>query len=42
MEKMPDVARRVDEMFAAARDADAAERDTHPEEDEPRGDGTER
>lgn len=42
LEKMPDVARRVDEMFAAARDADAAERDTHPEEDEPRRDGTER
>ena len=42
LEKMPDVARRVDEMFAAARDADAAERDTHPEEDEPRGDGTKR
>jgi ribonuclease Z len=40
LETMPDVARRVDAMFAAARDAEAADRDQHRDEDDARGDAT--
>lgn len=38
LETMPDVARRVDAMFAAAREAEAFERDEDRDEDEARGD----